>query len=35
MISVYNKENKIFDADYKSQAQIISDFKKNIVPRKR
>lgn len=27
-ITAYNKNNRIFDADYKSQAQIIDDLKK-------
>lgn len=34
-ITAYNKDSKVYDADYKSQAQIISDFKKNIFLRKR
>ena len=29
-ITAYNKDNHCFDADYKSQAQIIDDLKKKI-----
>lgn len=29
-ITAYNKDNKIFDSDYKTQAQIISNLKKKI-----
>ena len=29
-ITAYNKDNKCFDADYKTQAQIIDDLKKKI-----
>ena len=34
-ITAYNKNNKIFDSDYKSQAQIIDDLKKNFLFKKR
>lgn len=30
-ITAFNKDNNIFDADYKSQAQIISDLKKKVA----
>lgn len=30
-ITAYNKDNKVFDSDYKSQAQIISDLKKKVA----
>lgn len=29
-ITAYNKDNRVFDADYKSQAQTIIDLKKKI-----
>jgi len=29
-ITAYNKNNKIFDADYKTQSQIIDDLKKKV-----
>ena len=29
-ITAYNKDNNVFNADYKSQAQVISDLKKKI-----
>ena len=29
-ITSYNKDSKVFDSDYKSQAQIISDLKKKV-----
>jgi transposase-like protein len=29
-ITAYNKDNRVFDADYKSQAQIIHDLKRKI-----
>lgn len=29
-ITAYNKDNKIFDSNYKSQAQIIDELKKQI-----
>lgn len=29
-ITAYNKDNKCFDADYKTQAQIIDDLKKKV-----
>jgi transposase-like protein len=29
-ITAYNKDNRVFDADYKSQAQIINDLKRKI-----
>lgn len=34
-ITAFNKNNNIFDNDYKSQAQIIDDLKKEIVVLKR
>ncbi len=34
-ITSYNKDNKVFDADYKSQAQIIDDLKKENASLKR
>ena len=30
-ITAYNKYNNVFNSDYKSQAQIINDLKKQIV----
>ena len=30
-ITAYNKNNNVFNSDYKSQAQIINDLKKQIV----
>ena len=30
-ITAYNKNNNVFNSDYKSQAQIIADLKKQIV----
>lgn len=30
-ITAFNKDNKIFDSDYKTQAQIITDLKKKIA----
>lgn len=29
-ITAYNKDSRVFDADYKSQSQIIDDLKKKI-----
>lgn len=29
-ITAYNKDNKVFDADYKTQAQIIDELKKKV-----
>lgn len=29
-ITAYNKDNRVFDADYKTQAQIIDDLKKQV-----
>lgn len=29
-ITAYNKDNKVFDANYKTQAQIIDDLKKQV-----
>ena len=29
-ITAYNKDNRVFDSDYKTQAQIIEDLKKKI-----
>lgn len=29
-ITAFNKDNKCFDADYKTQAQIIDDLKKKV-----
>lgn len=29
-ITAYNKDNKVFNADYKTQAQIIDDLKKQV-----
>lgn len=34
-ITAYNKNNRIFDAEYKSQAQIIDDLKKQNASLKR
>lgn len=34
-ITAYNKDNRCFDSDYQSQAQIISDLKKQISSLKR
>ena len=30
-ITAYNKDNNVFNSDYKSQAQIIDDLKKKVV----
>ena len=30
-ITAYNKDHRCFDADYKSQAQIIDDLKRKVV----
>ena len=30
-ITAYNKNNNVFNSDYKSQAQIINDLKKQII----
>ena len=34
-ITAYNKDNRCFDSDYQSQAQIIADLKKQISSLKR
>ena len=34
-ITAYNKNNKVFDSHYKSQAQIIDDLKKEVSSLKR
>lgn len=34
-ITAYNKDHNIFNSDYKSQAQIIDDLKKQILSLKR
>ncbi len=34
-ITSYNKDNRCFDSDYKTQAQIIDDLKKEIASLKR
>ena len=34
-ITAYNKDNRCFDADYKTQSQIIDDLKREITTLKR
>jgi len=34
-ITAYNKDNKVFDANYKSQSQIIDDLKKQVASLKK
>ena len=34
-ITAYNKDNKCFDADYKTQSQIIDDLKREVATLKR
>ena len=34
-ITAYNKDNKCFDADYKTQSQIIDDLKREVAKLKR
>ena len=34
-ITAYNKDNKCFDADYKTQSQIIDDLKRKVAKLKR
>ena len=34
-ITAYNKDNHCFDADYKTQAQVIDDLKKEVSSLKR
>lgn len=34
-ITAYNKDNRVFDSDYKTQSQIIDDLKKQVASLKR